>query len=331
MPEHDQTLDSKKTGPRVNRRTIVFIACIGLSGLFWMLTALSKDFVEVIEIPISYKNVPEDMVVVNDLATHLDAEVKIYGFDLLWYWLRFEKIEVPINADPNNLRRVKRDGERVHIFLTEAQKNNVVADFDEQFQMLQLSPDTLFFKYRPLYRKLIPIKLDAKIEFGKQYGMIENPELTPDSVWVSGLKELIDTVKFVHTVMEEWTGLDESITTTLKLKPTENRLMKLSVDEVELELNVVEFTEGKLAVPVEVHGVKNEKIKLYPNSVEITYMVPLTQYDAIQAGQFKVQVDLSGTKWKDLSRLSVSVADYPEGIKQIRVHPPQVEFIIQNQ
>ena len=330
MPEHDQTVIPKKSAPRLNRRTIVFIACVGLSGLFWILTALSKDFVEVIKIPISYKNVPTDRVVVDELTTHLDAEVKIYGFDLLWYWLSFEKIEVPINADPNNLRRVKRDGERVHIFLTDAQKSNVVADFDEQFQMLKLSPDTLFFKYRPLYKKLVPIKLEAKMEFKKQYGMIEKPVLSPDSVLVSGLKELIDTINYVSTESEQWKNLDESITTTLKLLSPENRLIELSVEEIELELNVIEFTEGKLSIPVEIHGVNNDRVKLYPNSVEVTYMVPLTQYDVVQANQFKVQVDLSGSKWKDLSRLSVSVTDYPEGIKQIRVHPPQVEFIIQN-
>ncbi|MFC2175785.1 CdaR family protein [Bacteroidota bacterium] len=330
MPEHDKTIVPNKSVTRINRRTVVFTACLALSCLFWILTTLSKDFTEVIKVPISYENVPSDMVVVDVLATHIDAEVKIYGFDLLWYWLKFDKLVVPINVNPKELRRVRRDGEWVHIFLTEESRNKIVSSFDEGFTVLKLSPDTLFFKYKPVYTKRVPIKLNAKIDFQKKYGSLKRPVLTPESVLVSGLKELVDTIKFISTEPVELKNLSESVSTVLKLKSVENRLVQVSASSVEVELDVVEFTEGKLSVPITVSGLKHRQLKLFPNAVEVTYLVPLALYDVIDASQFKAQVNLTGNDWKKLTRLSVELVKSPSEIRQIRIHPPQVEFIIQN-
>lgn len=314
----------------LDRKTVVFLACLGLSALFWLLTSLSKDYIEVIKVPVLYQNLPEDMLVVNELSTHIDAEVKIFGFDLLWYWLRFDRVELPIDATPDKLRKVMRGGNEIHIVLINEKKSGIAADFAEQFQLLNLSPDTLFIKLAPLFSKKIPVKLNADISFERQFGMIDQPLIQPDSVLISGLKEAIDTIQFIQTEKEDWTDLSESVTSNLQLQEfDESRLIQLSHSAVVIELNVVEFTEGTVTVPVQVSVQKPERVKLFPKQVDITYQVPLAAYGNISADQFQVSVSFSEEESKELTRLTVNVDAQPDHVRQIRVNPPQVEFIIQ--
>ncbi len=116
MPEASSTEFIQQLKKRLNRKTVVFLACLFLSCLFWLLTSLSKNYIEVIQIPITYENLPEDMLVVNELRDHLDAEVKIYGFDLLWYWFRLDKNALPIDASPSRLRKINREGKGFTFF-----------------------------------------------------------------------------------------------------------------------------------------------------------------------------------------------------------------------
>lgn len=330
MPAGDKTNFLNNVRFNFNRRTTAFLACLVLSVLFWLLTSLSREYVEVIQIPVVYHNLPDNQLVVNELANNIDAEVRIFGFDLLWYWIKFETLQIDVDADPETLRSFKRGGDVYHVYLTADQQHNVTAQFDEHFQLLGISPDTLFFKFKPRLYKSVPVLLDAQLSYEKQFGLVGTPSLNPDSVIISGLKEVIDTIDFVRTVPHKLDGLNESVSTTLELQDINGPLLKLSQKEVELELNVVEFTEGKFTTAVEIVGDNSQDIKVYPNTVQVTYMVPLTQYDQVKAEEFRVEVNISGSSWKELSRLNVDVVRKPDEVHQIRVNPAQVEYIIQN-
>ncbi len=330
MPEANSTEFIQQLKKRFNRKTVVFLLSLCLSGLFWLLTSLSKNYVEVIQVPITYKNLPQDMLVVNELRDHLDVEVKTFGFDLLWYWFRPDKDELPIDAAPSRLRKIVRDGEEVHIFLLDERKNNIMSELDEQFQLLDISPDTLFIMLEPIFSKKVPVRLNAEISFVKQFGMIDNPHLQPDSVLVTGRKEVIDTMQFVNTEAEKWHDLSESVTTKLNLEQiAESGMTHFSHSEVDVELNVVEFTEGKVTVPVQVKAKNSEKVTVYPQKVDITFNVPLDAYESVRSEQFQASVTLTNRDMKSASRLVVNIDEQPSIVKQVKVNPPQVEFIIQ--
>jgi len=304
------------------------LACLGLSSLFWLLTSLSKDYSEVIRIPVDYQNLPKDMLVINKPALYVEAEVKIFGFDLLWYWLQFDKAELLVEATPNKMRNIIRNGEKIHFVLVNEKKNRIVGDFDNQFQILNLSPDTLFVQLVPLFSKKVPVKLKAEILFEKQFGMVDNPNLLPDSILLSGAKKTIDTINAVHTELEIWKNLSESVTATLQLqKFDENLLVQFSENQVEVELNVVEFTEGRITLPVKIIAENPQRVKVFPQQVDLTYQVPLAAYENIKTEQFQVSVNVPQSASQELLRLTVNVDGQPSHVRQIRVNPPQVEFI----
>ena len=73
--------------PRLNRRSVAFVLCVLLSGLFWLLTSLSKEYVDEVDIPVAYRNLPDNLLIANEPTILVRAKVKGLGFDLLWHWL----------------------------------------------------------------------------------------------------------------------------------------------------------------------------------------------------------------------------------------------------
>ena len=315
--------------PKLNRRSVAFLLCLLLSGLFWLLMSLSKEYVDEIGIPVLYTDLPEDVLIASELTEVVNAEVKSFGFDLMWYWSGLEKPLIKVSANPAKLPSIDRKGEEFHYMLTN-DKNSFLSNLkDNQLEILSISPDTLFLKFKQKYTKYVPIKLNAEISFLKQYGMVTAPILVPDSILVIGSKEQIDTIAFVRTELQSWTDLNESLTSQASLtRHSDLPFVQFSHTEIQVELNVVEFTEGSVTIPLRVQAEKPETVKVFPNEVELKYQVPLISYDDVAANQFQASVILNKRSIKSTS-LSVIIDRQPESVRQVRVSPPQVEYIIQ--
>lgn len=315
--------------PRLNRRSVAFLLCLLLSVLFWVLTSLSKEYVDEINIPISYQNVPDDLLISNEPTAVVKAKVKGFGFDLLWYWFRFEKLEIPVKADPSELRSIRRQGKEFHYVLTRGKNGRMESMEDGQLEILNIFPDTLFLKFTPKFTKLVPVKLNAEITFAKQFGMISRFVFIPDSILLVGPKKDIDTISFVLTKPQSWLDLNESLTTEVELMKYSNLpFVSFNQTNVQIELNVVEFTEGSVMVPLRIEADRPETVKVFPQEVEIKYQVPLSSYDNVSADQFQASVVLNDKSFGNTS-LTVSLHRQPEAVTQIRIIPSQVEFIIQ--
>lgn len=315
--------------PRLNKRSVAFSLCLLLSGLFWLLTSLSREYVDDISIPVVYKGVPDDMLLMNEPIATVNAEVKGQGFDLMWYWLQFEKLNIQVNTNPSDLPSIQKNGRVLHYILTSDKSGRFATMRSEQLDVLSVSPDTLFLKFAPKFIKQVPIKLNAEIVFQKQFGMVTDPILVPDSVLLIGAKEDIDTILFVLTEPQVWNNVNESLTAEVRLQHDQNiPSLRLSRTNVQVELNVVEFTEGSAMVPLTVLADDPEFVKVFPHEVEVTYQVPLVDYDKVNAEQFQVSVVVNDESVRH-SSLIVQMDRKPEAVTQVRINPSQVEFIIQ--
>jgi len=315
--------------PRLNRRSVAFSLCLLLSGLFWLLTSLSKDYVNEISIPVVYNNLPDDMLISNEPTSTVKAEVRGLGYDLMWYWLQFEKVEIGVNANPSELPSIRRNGQEFHYMLTSDKNARMESMKDNQLEIQSISPDTLFLKFASKFIKQVPVKLNADISFAKQYGMVSEPLLMPDSVLLIGPRKSIDTIDYVLTEPQAWNELNESLTSEVALQHFEHLpFVRLSHTNVQVELNVVEFTEGSVTIPLQINSDRSETIKVFPHEVEIIYQVPLADYDNVSAEQFQASVFIDE---KSLARttLIVQIDNQPNTVTQVRVNPSQVEYIIQ--
>jgi hypothetical protein len=308
---------------------VAFLGSLLLSSVFWLLTSLSNVYVDEVHIPVVYQGIPEDAIITSDLKTDVTAEVKGFGFDLIWFWLRFEKIQIEVNADPKVLPRLTKHGQRYHYVLTDDKSGGIRSMKDEQLEILSISPDTLFIRFEPKFSKKVPVKLNAKISCGKQFGLAGEPALVPDSIMLFGPEEEVRSITSISTEAQIWKELNESVTAEIGLsKKGIGSVVQFSDNSVQVQLNVVEFTEGTLTVPVEVNANGLGSIKVFPGEVEIKYLVPLAKYESVSSDQFQVSVTLDGNQ-KGQTSLVVNIDRTPDFVNQVRVNPTQVEFIIQ--
>jgi YbbR domain-containing protein len=314
---------------KLNRRSVAFLLCLLLSGLFWLLMSLSEEYVNEISIPVVYNVPPEDVLVASELTSSVTAEVKGLGFDLMWYWLKFEQLEIPVATNPTELPSLNKNGVPIHYILTADKGIELAKMEDNQLTVLSVEPDTLFLKFVPKFIKQVPIQLNAEISFQKQFGMVSEPILIPDSILVIGAKEDVDTITFVVTEIQYWNDLNESLTNEVRLQKFTNLpFVTVSQENIDVEVNVVEFTEGSVTVPIQIVADNPESVKVFPHEVEIKYQVPLADYDKIRAEQFQVSVVLSENSLGQ-SSLLVNIDGKPQEVTQVRVSPAQVEFIVQ--
>lgn len=314
---------------RLNRRSVAFLFCLILSGLFWLLTSLSKEYVDRVVLSVEYQGLPEDLLIVNDPVTAVEAQVQGFGFDLLWNWFNTRSLKLVVDATPAILPSLTRLGDDWHYFLPNAKNSRASQMADEQLQLLNVSPDTIFLLFRPKHTKSVPVRLDATFSFRKQFGLRSEPVLQPDSVVLSGPKEELDSIQFVSTEPQRFSDLSESLTAEVPLRSvSSNGKVVLDRAMVQLEVNVVEYTEGTVTVPVKVSNENGRSVQLFPPEVELKYLVPLPDFDKVNASQFDVSVTVNSDSERS-SRLVVQVDRYPSELKQVRAFPPQVEFIIQ--
>ena len=315
--------------PKLNRRSVAFSLCLLVAGLFWLLTSLSKKYVHEISVPVVYTSLPEELLIANEPAIVVNAEVRGIGFDLMWYWLRFEEAEIEVHANPSEMPSTRRKGQELHYILSNDENARIVSMEDAALEIQDIWPDTLFIKFAPKFYKRVPVRLNANISFAKQYGMVSEPTLIPDSVLLIGPKEDVDTIEFLLTESQVWQELNESVTAEIEIERFEHLpAVVFNNIKVQVELDVVEFTEGSVSVLLQTDSDRPETIKLFPQEVEIKYQVPLTDYDNVSVDQFQASVVINETSL-NRSTLAVKIDKQPESVTQVRVNPLQVEYIIQ--
>ena len=64
------------------------------------------------------------------------------------------------------------------------------------------------------------------------------------------------------------------------------RLVRYSTEKVLVALNVVEFTEGTVTVPITVVS-GSRSVKVFPSEVEVKYQVPLSDYEDVKPEMFE--------------------------------------------
>ena len=315
----------------INTRSAVFLACLVLSFMFWVLTTLSKTYLEDIPIPVSYQDLPENKVLVSKLPENLFLEVEATGFEILWMKLNGVGDEVTIDASPKSLKRLPSADAGNYVLVTEKKLSQIRSDLEEELSLVAIRPDSILFEFRDKVEKTLPVKFKGNIDFDGQYAAVDQMNFEPATVKVIGPAEVLDTMKVIYTDSLVFESVDESLEQEVDLL-SDKAVIPISVEPqmVQLSLSVEEFTEGTVDVPVIQKGAfSGGSIKVFPTTVQVKYLVPLSQFEKIYAEQFKAVVDLSSISEDQSSALEVSITEMPSAVRRVRSDPAAVEFIIQ--
>ncbi|WP_250432636.1 CdaR family protein [Hanstruepera flava] len=305
-----------------SKRINIFLMFLLLSFVILILTKLSKTYTNTIAFDIVEVNVPETDVIINDSTPILNISLKTKGFNFLKFYFNKPKIALDFSENIS-----KTNG--MYVWNNQTAFSNIIAQFDKDVEIVNLNPDTLWFKYDENDIKKVPVVLNSDIKFKLGYDILKGFELSPDSVKVVGPKSVLSEIHHIETDTLQLNQVSSEIKSKVSLKLSEeNNQLKFTPKEVLVSASVEKFTEGKLKVPIEVVNIPDSiKIKYFPKTVMVSYYTSLTNFKSVKSENFKVECNFNDVD-DTQSYFVPRIIKKPEGVRNLKINLKQIEFII---
>jgi hypothetical protein len=318
--------------PRTRSRAFTFILCLIVSFVAWLSIKLSKETTRVVPLEISINNIPDNLIFTHLSDSAFALSLQTTGIRLLsQQGIRgTNKLE----TDFSSLQKLRGDEENVY-FYTAAQAESRYSLLNEiSRSRLSAHPDTIYFAATRGFRKKVPVLAQLQIDYRPGFKLYNYPRISPDSVYVTGPERMKDSVNFIHTDVIKANLVDKSLTLDASLiNPLYSQNIRLSETRVSVKIPVEEFTEATVELPLTINcpdlqtKFPESRILLFPESVDIHYLVAMKDIRTITVDMFKVMVHCPDTTGHGKARLPISVTEHPGLVNIIRTRPSDVEYV----
>ena len=209
------TDEQKRKGKFLNRELPVFAFFLLLSFVIWYLNELSKDLQGTINYPVRYINPPKDRIVTGDLPDKLEMDLRGPGYSILK--VKLSGSRAPVVIDFSKLTPRRLPGARPHYYLvTSGLISNFSKQMHDDFEILSINPDTLFFGYDKLVTRRMRVRPDLHVELAEGRRVIIVPD--PDSITVTGPAHILDTLDGIPTRHRSYKRMDENFKSRVPLE-----------------------------------------------------------------------------------------------------------------
>ena len=301
------------------KRLRFFSFFFAISFLFWIITKLSNTYSSSIEFAVNFVDIPNLVVLDQHHKTKVKADITASGFELLIYQFFNNKINVSIqNAD------FKGDLAKVDLMV---QKFNLQQQLYQNATLNLITPTQLSFSFNELKRKKIPVIPPANVKFKPGYDRSTDWVIEPDSIWVYGVSQKVDTLRglFIESLSNDY--IENDINENVKLLPINQ--IKYETEKVLLKTVVKRFTEKSFETLINIKNLPDSlAIKLFPQSLKVTFLVLIDKAEGISAGDFKFVCDFNKAQTTKKNTLDVFLDIEPEGVSNVRWKPKKVDYLI---
>lgn len=314
----------KKSGQKV----LVFLFFFGLSALIWFFNALGKDYSTYISFPVRYTNFPEGKILTNDLPDRLWLKVNAQGNIIFKYKLR-SNIN-PVVFDVKSFASEQGlNGQQQFFVLTSMARERLQGQLNQEIQIADIEPDTLFFNLADTESKLVPVTANVLISMEKQYLQKGGIQISPDSVMVTGPSNILDSLYSISTEHYEFFNIHDTVTKNIDIQEINN--IQVRPDEVNVTINAERFTESEVKIPIRVENLPDTiQLKTFPRQVTATFRVGLSDYEKVSPEMFRAIVRFDSTMLTaPPKKLQVELERYPGFISTVNYNPSSVDYILE--
>ncbi|MBR2606484.1 MAG: YbbR-like domain-containing protein [Bacteroidaceae bacterium] len=312
-------IKNKKLIP--GREFLLFLFFFFVSCSLWLMMTLNKYYETEIKIPLRIKKFPDELYAVSTSDEQITVKLRDRGTTLFNYTMQ---TFLPITVEYKDFS--KQNGRLT--LSTGAIKKQIAGQFATSTEIISLSPDSIIY-YTQESTKKYPIEITGEISSAVQYEIGEI-KITPDSVWVFGPQSATDTMNFIYTEAINKAELRDSLTLNVKLQSREG--VKYNPEKVNIKIPVTPYTEKSFEKNIKGVGFpSNYTLKAFPSKAKVIFNVNTTQIDSIQANDFSIGImygDIYGNK---SDRVKLTLLKHPEGARNIRIVPNEVEYLIEHQ
>lgn len=305
-----------------------FLVFVGIAILILFIEKLHLEYNATLDYKITCNNVPAGYVI--DESTIAPAQVIVHGEGtkllMLMRGNKSRKIAIDLSETRHQLRL---GGNPRAIVLPRIYRKKIIESLPDGVKLDEVVSDTIYIPMLKQNRKRLPVRLCTKAVLQPQHIYSAPTKLSPDSVWVSGTNNYLDTMTAVYTERQPTIQLNDSYTTQFNFVLPQG--VSCDYSNVEVKYSVEMLTQKDLQVPVTAIGVPDGyRMMVFPQSITVTFSVGLSNYEKIEANSFDIVADMSNiTPGSSQRRIKLKIAHLPDNIYNINYSPISVEYLLE--
>lgn len=293
--------------------------CLLFAIILWFLVTLSKTHQVTIRYPVRFIDAPPEISLVLKKSETLALQVKANGFNLMmnYFFSPIDTLELSLS-----------DNRDKSFYLTNRNLKSISQNLPYTLEAIDAKPDTLFYLFDSKGKKRVPIVSRAIIQWEGSIMPISAPEIIPDSVTLYGSEEELKKIKYWQTEPKTFESVSGNLDEILLLDTARNIIAQ--PQKVRYLQKSAEFTQSARTLKVSVQNVPGKKrIRLIPDTVRISYLVPMDKYKEAEDAAFSVEVDFSRLR-QDQEYVIPKIRQRPDFVKDITITPERIRFVITN-
>ncbi|GIM57094.1 hypothetical protein CAPN006_14870 [Capnocytophaga canimorsus] len=283
----------------------------------WVLAKLSKTTRKELTVAINVTNVPDDLFLIDNQSNHIKLLAEGTGFSLL----NFQNKKV---TEILNFQDLKKIGKNAYQ-LTENIGGKLKSKYLSEFKIQSTYSDSIFLTLEPRFTKKIPVKVHSQLNFEKEFQLREF-QLQPDSVLVTGVKSVLDTITQINLQIHKKKSINETFEQSFTLKNSDS--VHYLTPKVKVKTIVEKVSERILQVPIYViNAPENTQVKVFPTQVSVLCVGNFETLKELNPANVRVEADYEN-KNEQGSSLYLKVKTEIKGIKFSFLKENKVDFLI---
>lgn len=323
-------IQKKKKGihkPNISKRFIVYMICVSIATILWLMTKLNKEYTTTFSYPVVYRNLPKNKINVSNTPKKLTFEVQANGFVLIGKLIStsFQPIRIDINDYIKKTNIKTKEGKiQINTNIIKEKINNQIGN---NVKITQILPEIIDFNFVSSIPKKVAVIADIKYSIKKQHIQTKPLMISPDSIEINGPKNIMDTITKVYTKNILLGEIYDNKEIKLELVHIENIIF--DKEDVKVSISIEQSTEVKKKFDIKIKNLPDSlNMKLFPNTVEVTYETGLSMYKSNIDTNFIFYVDFNDSK--NNNKLPILTKNIPNGIYKKTLNCNSVDYIIES-
>lgn len=290
----------------MNSKFRIFIICIAIAGLLWLVNHLNREYTVGVSFDVSYEGL--SFTDNNQPDSTIYAEVSGRGFSLIRFY--FDK-PYEINLALADFKSVKR-GDSIYLsVLPDNLRESAKEVLPAGITLNSIPDDTLSFTLISYPSKDVAIKVNLKHDVN-QNCLVNGPvKIIPRVVRITGPAELIAGIDSVSTVPVELNGMCDTVRTTVKIAPLPNNKVRCNISEIHILIPISSVVkhETKLHYNITMLG------HIYDGDVAVGFLAPAEVVEP----ELNLTLETVIVEGNLVFRLN-----YPQGYKILSISPESI-------
>lgn len=320
------TLSESARPAGVRRRALAF--SLGASILIWLTLSLSENHY----LSVEYKTcasesegnsaacvagLSEDSILTQPLPDAIRATLYGPGINLLVqrYRARYSNSPITFNLDQELL------------------ETRLLLQIPEEVSIESIAPERIDFQKEVKMERRIPIESRVTFMSLPQHFFMSDPELFPDTVKILGPGSVLNNLKSWPTTEDTIFATTDSVQYEVRLSDSLAGSISLQPARITIKRTSLRYTEGQnKQVRVKVEGIPNASraVQLDPESVTITYQVPVSKFPEVSQSDRITAVVYYNQIFSDTTgRVEPEIKYPPEFmLRQVTATPKRLRYFI---